>query len=396
MLCIFLNGISSGLPLLLIGSTLKAWMRESNVDLTVIGLFAFVGIPYTFKFLWSPLMDRFTPPFLGFLGRRRGWILSCQAMLAFLLSLLAIEDPARFPLWVAILSLAVAFVSASQDIAIDAYRRDILSDEELGLGSSLAVNGYLVGMFIAGALALTLADHMAWRWVYMVMSGLLVLSMGVTLLSPDADKGISSPATLAEAVVMPFVEFIRRQHAFEILLFVLLYKLGDSMASDMFVPFYIDLHFTKTQIAAVSKVVGFWGTMAGGFLGGLGMVRLGIPGSLWIFGLLQTGSTFGFSALASLGHSLSALTCVVLLEALATGMARSAYIGFMASLCDRRFTATQYALISSVAGVPRVILGASSGYFAKTLGWHAYFLFCTLLHLPGMLLLLRQRKWFKT
>jgi PAT family beta-lactamase induction signal transducer AmpG len=287
----------------------------------------------------------------------------------------------------------VAFFAASQDIVIDAYRRDVLPDNELGLGSSFAVNGYRVALLISGAGALALADHMAWRYVYLIMAAVLVVAMLVTLFSPEPNAAQRPPKNLRDAVVLPFTDFLGRPYAVEILIFILVFKIGDSMASDMFNPFYIGLGFTKTQIAAIAKVFGFWATIGGGLLGGLAMVRIGIPRSLWIFGILQTVSTLGFSVLAHVGNSLSWLTGIVVFENLCTGMASAAYVGFMSALCNRNFTATQFALLSSLMGVPRVILGSSSGYFAKHLGWGGYFLFCGMLHAPGLLLLLRQQRW---
>lgn len=403
MLCVFFYGISSGLPLLLIGGTLKAWLKERQIDLTTIGLFSLTQIPYTVKFLWSPLMDRYVPPFLG---RRRGWILITQLGLAAALAGMAMLDPGK-PTWqfslggsaqmpgaLALISLLVAFLSASQDIAIDAYRRDILTTEELGLGSSLAVNGYRVGLLIAGAGALALADHASWNTVYLCMAGVMILGTVTTLLSPEPETKLAPPKTLTAAVVEPFKNFFTRPHAVEILIFILLFKIGDSMASDMFNPFYLDLGYSKTEIAAIAKLFGFWATIGGGLIGGAAMVRLGMIPSLWIFGISQTVSTFGFSVLARSATSIPLLTSVVVFENLCTGMATSAYVGFMASLCNKRFTATQYALLSSLMGIPRSILGSSSGYLAKHMGWWGYYVFCTMLHLPGLLMLLRVQTFY--
>jgi MFS transporter, PAT family, beta-lactamase induction signal transducer AmpG len=391
MLCVFLYGISSGLPLLLIGATLKAWMKDQQVDLTIIGAYALTGLPYTLKFLWAPLMDRYVPPFLG---RRRGWIAICQILIAIGLFLMSAINPAEEPWLLGAICLFLAFVSASQDIVIDAYRREILADGELGLGSSMGVNGYRIGMLIAGALALALADHIPWSSVYLSMSGVMLIGFVVNFFAPEPVIGKAlPPKNLRDAIVLPFVDFMKRSHAVEILLFILLFKIGDSMASDMFNPFYLDLGFSKTEVAAIAKLFGFWATIGGGLLGGLAMVRLGIIRSLWIFGFLQMFSTAGFCLLATMGHQLGILTAVVIIENVCTAMATSAYVGFMASLCNKRFTATQYALLSSLMGVPRVIFGSSSGYLAKNMGWTGYFLFCVVLHIPGLLMLLRNKKW---
>ncbi len=390
MLYVFFYGISSGLPLLLIGSTLKTWMRLQSVDLTVIGFFSLVGLPYSFKFLWSPLMDRFVPPFLG---RRRGWILITQLGLTLGLTAMAMINPAKSIGLMATLCFFIAFLSASQDICIDAYRRDILHDEELGLGSSMAINGYRIGMLIAGALAFWLAARIEWRLTYLCMSAIMAMGMVTTFLSPEPELKVLPPKTLKEAVVLPFADFLSRSHSLEILAFILLYKLGDSMASDMFSPLYVDLKFSLDQIALVGKTLSLWATILGGIIGGLCMVRWGIPRSLWVFGIAQMFSTFGFSVLSSVGNNFLVLAIVVVVENLCTGAAASSYVGFVTSLCNRRYSATQYALLSSVMSVPRVVLGSSSGFLAERLGYHNFYIFCTLLHLPGLLMLLRQKRW---
>ncbi len=393
MLAVMALGFSSGLPLLLIGGTLKLWMRDENVDLTIIGIFSLVGLPYTLKFLWAPLMDRYVPPFLG---RRRGWILIWQMALILGIAALAFTRPASSPWAVAWAALLVAFFGASQDIAVDAYRRDILRDEELGLGSALAVNGYRVGMLVAGAFAATMADSVPWRSVYLFMAGGMGIGVAATLLAPNPEYDAPPPASLLKAVVQPFSEYFQRKGALEVLTFILLFKIGDSMASEMFNPFYLDMGFTKTSIGMVAKLFGFWAVILGGLAGGVILLRVGINRSLWVFGALQAVSTLGFSFLARAGDSLPVLAGVVAFENLASGMGTSAYVAFMASLCNRRFTATQYALLTSLMGVPRVILGAGTGFLAKKMGWEGFFVFCTLIAIPGMLLLFRVAPWTRT
>lgn len=387
MMSVFLLGISSGLPLLLIGSTMKAWLKESGFDLTVIGVFGLVGLPYTLKFLWAPIFDRFTLPILD---RRRGWIVCFQVTLAVTFFGMGLYDPRTNPTVVATLALIIAVLSASQDIVIDAYRREVLKDEELGLGSSLAVNGYRIGMLLAGAFALPLADQYGWGLTYRTMAGILVLLIMATLFSPSVDYlNIQRPRSWRETLVDPFIDYFNRSGSIQILAFILLYKVGDQMASDMLTPFYLDIGFSKTQIGIVSKFFGFWAVIIGGLLGGILILRWGIPRSLWVFGFLQAASTAGFSLLAKTPH-LSLLASVVAFENLASGMGTAAYTGLMASLCNKKFTATQYALLSSLMGVPRVVFGASSGYLAKELGWMNYFLLCTALAIPGLLLLKRM------
>jgi PAT family beta-lactamase induction signal transducer AmpG len=388
MLVALLMGFASGLPLLLTGSVLQAWMKEEGVDLATIGLFALVGLPYTLKFFWAPLLDRYTP---ALLGRRRGWLLIAQGALIGSLVALAYSRPATAPLGVALAALAVTFFSASQDIVIDAYRRESLADQELGLGSSLYVNGYRVGMLLASGGGLILADFIPFREVYLLMAGVMALASLTTVLAPEPQTPQGSPSSLKEAVIDPFMEYFRRPDALLLLLFVLLYKVGDTMASHMTTPFYLDIGFSKTEIGAVVKLFGFWATILGGLLGGVLMLSLGIYRSLWIFGILQGVSTAGFAALSLLGPNLTGLAAVIAFENLSGGMGTSAYVAFMASLTNKRFTATQYALLSSFMGIPRVIVASPTGLMAEALGWPSFFLLCALIALPGLLLLVRLR-----
>jgi PAT family beta-lactamase induction signal transducer AmpG len=386
----FFLGISSGLPLLMIGSTLQAWMTQENVNLKVIGLFALVQLPYTFKVLWSPLMDRYVPPFLG---RRRGWILVCQILLAITTAALSFVSPGQNAWMVALLAVMIAFFSASQDIVFDAYRREVLTDDELGLGSSMAVNGYRIGMLIAGAFALILADRIPWHFVYLLLASTFLIFSIFTFLAPDPLEKVLAPRSLKEAVVEPFIEYFKRRGAIEILLFIILYKVGDAMASNLTTPFYLSLGFTKTDIGAIAKTFGLGATISGALLGGILMLRLGIYRSLWIFGILQGFSILCFSVLAKAGHQYSMLISAITLENFASGMGTSAFVAFMMSLTNKKFTATQYALLTSLMRIPGVILSAPTGYLALGLGWVNYFVFCTLAAIPGLLLLLRFRKW---
>ena len=392
MLVLFLMGFSSGIPLLLIGSTLRAWMTEEKVDLTVIGIFSLVGLPYALKFLWAPLMDRYVPPFLG---RRRGWLLITQIALMAAISVLGFSSPAQRPWTVAALAFLVAFFSASQDIVVDAYRREVLKDEELGLGSSLGINGYRIALLTSGALALFLADHFPWKVVYLLMAGLILVGIVTTLSASEPRRNITPPGSLKEALVEPFLDYFKRKEALGILAFVLLYKIGDQMASDMATPFYLKIGFTKTEIAAIAKTFGLGATISGALLGGILMLRLEINRSLWIFGFLQMVSTFCFSLLAQAGPSKPMLAGVIAFENLSGGMGTTAYAAFMASLCNVRFTATQYALLSSLIGIPRVFASAPTGYLAKHLGWSQFFIVCGLAALPGLLLLSRFAPWKK-
>lgn len=390
MIVTLLMGFSCGLPLLLTITVLQAWMKEEGVDLTVIGLMALVGLPYTLKFLWAPFLDRYTLPFLG---RRRGWLLTAQIFLIFSIAGLGLTDPGGHPWMVAFAALLVTFFSASQDIVVDAYRREDLPDEELGLGSSLYINGYRVGMLLASGGGLILADHVSFSTVYLIMAACMLPGVLTTFFAPEPEIAAGTPESLKEAVLCPLIDYFSRKGALWILAFILFYKIGDTMASAMTTPFYLDIGFSKTEIGAVVKLFGFWATIIGSLIGGVLMLRQGIYRSLWIFGFLQAISTAGFAILARIGHSISALSAVIAFENLSSGMGTAAYVAFMASITNKKFTATQYALLSSLMGVPRVLVSAPTGFFAKSFGWENFFIFCTLIAIPGMLLLLKFASW---
>ncbi len=390
MLVSLLLGFSSGLPLLLTGSTLQAWMVDSKVDLKAIGLFTLVGLPYTLKFLWSPVFDRFVPPFLG---RRRGWLLVAQLALLVAVALLSLAQPERSPWVVALLALGVTFTSASQDIVADAWRRESFPDRELGLATSIFINGYRAAMLVAGALALYLADRIAWHDVYLLMAALMGLGIVATLLAREPEVEGPPPRTFRETVVEPFVDFFRRRGAWLILLFIVLYKVGDQMASTMTTPFALSLGFTKTDLAAIVKVFGLVAMMTGAFVGGLAMVRLGIHRALWVFGVLQALGILVFAALAQAGKDYTLLAAAVSAENFSFGLGTAAYSAYMASVTNRRFTATQLALLSSLMGVPRVLLSAPTGAIAEAVGWTGFFVFCALAAIPGLLLLPRVAPW---
>lgn len=389
---IFCTGVSSGLPLLITGSTLQAWMKDEGVDLTVIGIFSLVGLPFTLKFLWSPFMDRFNLPFLG---RRRGWMLTTQVALMLAIAALGMSKPAESPWFVALLALLVNFFAASQDIVLDAYRREFLAENQLGMGTGLFVNGYRIGMLISGAFALALADTLSWQTVYFILAACMGIGIVTTFLAPEPKVDAPPPKTLAEAVVGPFKEYFTREGAIILLVFILLYKLGDNMASAMTMPMYLDIGFSKTEVGVIGKSFGLFATLGGALLGGAIMLKTGINRALWIFGFLQMLSTFGFSVLFLSGKNLSVLTAVIIIENVTAGMGTSAFTAFMAKLTNVRFTATQYALLSSLMGVPRVILSAPTGWMAKELGWFNFFLFCTLIALPGLFMLHMFAPWKK-
>lgn len=384
MLIALLMGFASGLPLLLTGSVLQAWLKDGGIDLASIGLFALVGLPYTLKFLWAPLFDRYAPP----LGRRRGWLIVMQLALAAALAALSLAQPTpNHLLWISVASLIVAFFSASQDIVIDAYRRESLSDDELGLGSALYVNGYRVGMLLASGGGLYLADVTSFAFMYQFMAACMAACVLVTFFAPEPPLPPGTPRTLEEAVVLPLRDYFMRHGAWLALGFILLYKLGDTMASAMTTPFYLELGYTKSEIAAIVKVFGFWATIAGGTLGGMIILRVGMARALWVFGIGQMISTLGFVALAYVGHDNWALAAVIAIENFTGGLGTAAFVGFMGALTNRRFTATQYALLSSLMGIPRVFLSAPTGWLALQLSWPGFFVLCTLIAIPGLLLI---------
>ncbi len=390
MLVALVMGFSAGLPLLLTIGVLQAWMKEKNIDLTWIGMITLVQLPYTWKFIWAPILDRFTPPFLG---RRRGWLIIAQLALVLAIAALGYSDPVEHVILMVVAAVLVAFFSASQDIVIDAYRREDLADEELGLGSSMYIYGYRMGMLLAGGGGLIMADHMPFSMVYLIMAGCMLPGIFTTLLTPEPRVAAGTPQTMKDAVINPLAEYFSRDNAVWILIFILLYKMGDTMASAITTPFYLDLGFSKTDIGAVVKVFGTGATLAGAFLGGIILLRLGINRSLWIFGVLQALSTACFALLARIGYSIAALSGVIAFENLSSGMGTAAFVAFMASITNKKFTATQYALLTSLIGIPRAVASSVTGFMAKTIGWESFFITCALVAIPGMLMLLKFAPW---
>ncbi len=398
LICIF-TGFSSGLPLYLLLNLLPAWLRSEGVDLKTIGFFALIQFPYTWKFLWSPLLDRFSVP--GF-GRRRGWMLVTQIALLFVIGSLGGLSPKDniWPiLWLATL---LSLLSATQDIAVDAFRREILSDNELGIGNAVHVNAYRIAGLIPGSLSLILADRLPWNEVFWITGAFMIPGMMMAwLVTEPSIKG--APKTLRQAVTEPFHEFIGRQGwrgALMVLGFIFLYKLGDSLCTALATPFYLDMGFTKTDIGLIAKHAGLWPAVVGALLGGLWMIRLGINRALWLFGVVQLVSIFGFAWLAAQGHYDSigtterlALAFVISLEALGVGLGTAAFVAFIARSTHPAYTATQMALFTSLAAVPRTFINASAGWLVETLGWTNFYWLCALLAIPGMLLLLKVAPW---
>ena len=392
LICVF-TGFSSGLPLYILFQLVPAWLREGGVSLTEIGLFALVGIPYTWKFLWAPFMDRYIPPFLG---RRRGWMIVCQLALLVSIGALGMFEPAQSIEVIAWLAVAVAFFSASQDVVLDAYRREILPDVELGLGSAIHVQAYRIASLVPGSLALILADLLPWSSVFWITSAFMFVGIVMCLLVKEPETELKAASNLREAVVAPFAEYVSRRGWKGLLLvlsFMFLYKIGDNMATALSTPFYLDLGFSKTQIGLVAKNAALWPAIIGGLLGGLVMIRMGINRSLWLFGVLQLVSILGFAVLANAGPVLWLLAAVISFEYLGVGMGTAAFTAFIARETSRVYAATQFALFTALAALPRTFANAGTGIIVEQIGWTHFFLLCAALAIPGMLILFWVAPW---
>lgn len=395
LVCIF-TGFSSGLPLYLLINLLPAWLRSEHIDLKSIGLFALIQFPYTWKFIWAPLVDRYTPA-TRWLGRRRGWMALTQLLLLAVIPLFGLFSPQQDIGSIALLATVIAVFSATQDIALDAYRRELLNEAELGLGNAVHVNAYRIASLVPGSLSLILADHLPWPSVFFVTALFMLPGVVATLfLSPNAKYETAPPKTLQDAVIIPFQEFIGRKglvSALLILAFIFFYKLGDSMSTALATPFYLDLGFSKTEIGLIAKNAGLWPSVFGALVGGLWMVKLGINRALWLFGAVQLLSIVGFAILAKAGKDPLLLTAVISFEALGVGLGTAAFVAFIARTTDPRYTATQFALFTSLAAVPRTLVNASTGWLVEMLGWYDFFWLCFVLGIPGMLLLLYVAPW---
>jgi MFS transporter, PAT family, beta-lactamase induction signal transducer AmpG len=393
LICVF-TGFSSGLPLYLLLNLLPAWLRSEHVDLRAIGLFALIQLPFTWKFVWSPLVDRYALPVLG---RRRGWMLATQLLLLFSIPLFGLLRP-QLDLWtIAYLAAAVALFAATQDIVLDAYRRELLPDAELGLGNSIHVQAYRISSLVPGALSLVLADLVPWNTVFLITALFMLPGIANTLLVSEPRLSRPAPRTLREAVVEPFHEFVTRSGigpAVLVLAFIFLYKLGDSMATALATPFYLDMGFSLSEIGLIAKNAGLWASVVGGLLGGIWMLKIGINRGLWLFGVVQAVSILGFAWLAYVNEpDRVALAFVIAFEALGVGLGTAAFTAFIARETDPRYTATQFALFTSLASVPRSLVNATTGWIVEHTGWFAFFLLCTALALPGMALLVRVAPW---
>ncbi|MBI1395735.1 MAG: AmpG family muropeptide MFS transporter [Betaproteobacteria bacterium] len=399
LICVF-TGFSSGLPLYLLLNLVPAWLRTEGVSLATIGALSLIHFPYTWKFLWAPLLDRYVVPTLG---RRRGWMLITQTGLLALVAWAGTLSPAEHLDWVVIAITGVAFLSATQDIALDAYRRELLPNPELGLGNAVHVNAYRVAGLVPGSLSLILADHLPWPTVFAITAAFMLPGIAMTLSVREPAVTAAAPKTLREAVIEPFHEFWHRaggQGAALVLGFIFLYKLGDSMCTALATPFYLDMGFTKSDIGLIAKNAGLWPSVIGGLLGGLWMVRLGINRALWLFGLVQLVTILGFAWLAHAGPfpvigatQRASLALVIGGEALGVGLGTAAFVAYIARTTHPAYTATQFALFTSLAAFPRTFANAITGWLVESMGWSGFFLLCFGLALPGMFMLLRVAPW---
>ena len=398
MMVMFFFGFSSGFPYYIIKDALKFWMTDANVDLSTIGLFALVGMPYTLKFIWSPMMDGVVPPFLG---RRRGWILVAQIGLVVTIAAMGALLSATSLWWIALFALCINFFGASQDIALDAFRREYLKSDELGFGTGVWMNAWRLGTFVSIGMSVLTDYDLEWSTAFFILAGMMSVGIITNLLVPEPAVDASPPVSLKEAVVEPFIEFFQRERAVLILLFILLYKIGDNMASTMTIPYIVEMGFTKAEYFVIVKGVGMMGLFGGVLVGGSIMIRLGIAKSLYVFGLLQAVSTALFALLNILDHaspfwevySRTLLGGIVAFEFFATGLGQAAYATYMAIQTNKRFTATQYALLTSLMGVPGVFAASITGYLIEFSGWNFFYIFCALAALPGLLLLFKIAPW---
>ncbi|MDR3323568.1 MAG: AmpG family muropeptide MFS transporter [Zoogloeaceae bacterium] len=399
LICVF-TGFSSGLPLFLLLQLMPIWLKEGGLDKATIALFALAQMPFVWKFLWAPVLDHYVLP----LGRRRGWMAAMQIGLFFSIGVMGFFDPFLHWQWVFALSCVLAFLAATQDIAIDAYRREILSEAELGPGNAVHINAYRLAGLVPGSLSLILAETMPWNQVFWMTACFMLPGLAMSLMVKEPVMA-TPPRTLEAAIVEPFREFIGRQGwktALLFLGFLCLYKLGDSLATALSSVFYREMGFSKLDIGLVAKHAALWPAVLGGMVGGLWMVKLGINRALWLFGAVQLGTILGFAWLAWLGPfpeggiTLSnrlALALVISAEYLGVGLGTVAFTAFIARATHPAYTATQFALFTSLAAAPRTLLSASAGKLVLWMGWVNFFLLCTLLAVPGMLLLLKVAPW---
>lgn len=386
-MALLMLGLASGLPLYLTNKTLQAWLTVEGVDLASIGKLSLFSLPYSLKFLWSPLLDRFVPPFLG---RRRGWLVITQVGLTLAIAAMSLHKPSQSLKLLAVNVLLIAFLSATQDIAFDAYRADVLEPHEMGAGAAVAVLGYRIALLLTGSLALILADHIPWNHVYLILAALMSMSLFFSIWASEPRLRDRPPASLAEAIRLPLIEFFQRSGQIRgvlILGFIVLYKLGDALVNNMSTPFLLKTGFTQTDIGAIQGGMGLLATIVGVLAGGAVLSQLGINRSLWVFGGLQAVSNLSYLILAQVGQNYPFMVLAINIENFCAGLGTAAFVAFLMSLCNQRFSATQFALLSSLMAVSRDILVAPAGKFAEILGWTPFFLLTLVAAVPGLLLL---------
>ena len=386
MAILLLFGFSSGLPFYLTSKTLQAWMTTAHVDLATIGFFSLVTLPYSLKFVWAPVMDRYIPPFLG---RRRGWVLITQILLLLSIAAMALHDPARGLQMLAINAIAITFFSASQDISLDAYRTDVLQDREMGAGAAVFVLGYRIAMISTGALAFFLADRIQWPAVYVVLSTLLVVGIVTTFIAPEPVLSDAPPKTLFEAVVLPFADFFQRvgPRAVLVLLFIVVYKYSDSLAGSMTTPFLLQAGFSQSEVGAVFLGVGVVATIAGVIVGGAMIGKVGINRALWIFVVFQGLSNLTYYGLSLSGKNHAFMVAAIITENFGLGLVSAVMTAYIMEMCNKRFTATRFALLSSLMAASRDILVAPAGKLVESTGWPGFFLITVAMAIPPLVLL---------
>jgi PAT family beta-lactamase induction signal transducer AmpG len=393
MLAMFSLGLISGFPFYVVKDVLKAWMTSEGIDLGTIGLMSAVSLPYTLKFIWSPALDGIVPPFLG---RRRGWMLLTQIALLGTIALLGQWNPQTQLAWIGLTAMAVSFFGATQDIALDAFRREYLREDELGLGTGVWMNAWRLGMYVTVGVSFLSADAgVGWDQIHILLGLMMLIGVITTLLVSEPKVEEAPPRSIREAVIDPFKEFLSRNGAFWILAFVLLYKVGDNLAGALNIPFILSQGFTRTEYFVVVKGLGMFCMFGGALLGGAILVRMKVSTALWSFGILQMISTAAFALLVLIDHESAfwseyrqmILAGIVSFEFLATGLGQAAYATFMALQTNKKFTATQYALLTSLMAVPGTIFASGTGYLAESVGWTGFYLFCALAALPGLLMI---------
>ncbi len=398
---VFLLGFSSGLPIMVVYGSIKLWLRRYEIDLPKIGLFSWIAVAYSFNFAWAFLFDRFTP--FKSLGRRRSWLIITQIFLALSFILLSFGDPNKSLSFIAISGILLCFFSASQDVAVDAYRNEILNSEELGIGASLGVYGYRVAMWVASGFGIWVVDESTWNWtfnqMFLMLAGFMLVGLLTTLWAEEPKNSLRKEMSLLESVINPFLEFLKREKALLILAFIFFFKLGDSIAGSMSRPFYADLGFSNADIGKIASTVGLFSTLAGLLVGGSLIYKLGYRFTLWFAGITQAITTALFAALAFVATS-SSLTGIVFLEDFCSGIGTAALVGFMGHLTNKRFTASQYALFASLASLGRTVFSGAAGkiinmfketpwFFsaAEHSGYINFYILCAFIALPGLIFL---------